>query len=89
MALLTASPSPAQRPLNWNVLRITVQELAERTSIASVRSRKGQAASRRPHHADSVARRFSFFTGFVLNALRMGDVLGLPPMQRVIALATS
>jgi N-acyl-D-aspartate/D-glutamate deacylase len=87
--LLTGLSVAAQRPLNWNVLRITVKEIAE-----------ANEALRQADHAQSKGgkvvgltmpipsrARFSFFTGFVLNALPgWGAVLGLPVEQRVVAL---
>ena len=87
--LLASLSVAAQRPLNWNVLRITVKELAE-----------ANEALRQSDHAKSKGgkvvgltmpipsrARFSFFTGFVLNALPgWGEVLGLPVEQRVVAL---
>jgi N-acyl-D-aspartate/D-glutamate deacylase len=88
-ALLAGLSVAAQRPLNWNVLRITVKELAE-----------ANEALRQSDHAKDLGgkvvgltmpipsrARFSFFTGFVLNALPgWGEVLGLPHEQRVVAL---
>jgi N-acyl-D-aspartate/D-glutamate deacylase len=87
--LLTGLSVAAQRPLNWNVLRITVKELAE-----------ANEALRQSDHAKAQGgkvvgltmpipsrARFSFFTGFVLNALPgWGEVLGLPHEERVVAL---
>jgi N-acyl-D-aspartate/D-glutamate deacylase len=87
--LLAGLSVAAQRPLNWNVLRITVKELAE-ANEALRQSDHAQAKGGKvvgltmpiPSRA-----RFSFYTGFVLNALPgWGEVLGLPLDQRVVAL---
>lgn len=79
----------AQRPLNWNVLRITTAERAEAEEALRqsdhARARGGKVVGLTmpiPSRA-----RFSFATGFVLNALPgWGDVLGQPPAPRLAAL---
>ncbi len=87
--LLASLSAAAQRPLNWNVLRITVNELAQ-----------ANEALRQADHAKSMGgkvvglnmpipsrARFSFLTGFVLGALPgWGEVIGLPVDERVRAL---
>lgn len=87
--LLAGLSVAAQRPLNWNVLRITVNELAEANEAlrqADHASAKGGKVVGLTMPIPSRAR-FSFFTGFVLNALPgWGDVLGLPVEERVVAL---
>jgi N-acyl-D-aspartate/D-glutamate deacylase len=87
--LLASLSASAGRPLNWNVLRITVDELdAANEALRQsdhARSKGGKVVGLTmpiPSRA-----RFSFFTGFVLNALPgWSDVLTLPHDQRLAAL---
>lgn len=87
--LLTAMSRAAGRPLNWNVLRATAD--AEAQAWAALEA--GSHARR--NGGDVIAlvmpipsrARFSFGTGFVLDAIPgWKDVLSLPHAQRVVAL---
>jgi N-acyl-D-aspartate/D-glutamate deacylase len=87
--MIVTMSSRAARPLNWNVIRITEKNHDEIEHVLGV----GEHARR--NGAKVVAlnmpipsrARFSFLTGFVLDALPgWGDVLAEPPEQRLRAL---
>jgi N-acyl-D-aspartate/D-glutamate deacylase len=87
--LLTRMSAAAGRPLNWNVMRVTMATLDEVHGVLET----GTYARR--HDADVVAltmpipsrARFSFATGFVLDALPGWDtVMHLPPADKLAAL---
>jgi N-acyl-D-aspartate/D-glutamate deacylase len=87
--MITTMSSRAARPLNWNVIRITDSNQDEIEHVLGV----GEHARRNGGKVVALnmpipsRARFSFLTGFVLDALPgWGDVLALPVDERVRAL---
>jgi N-acyl-D-aspartate/D-glutamate deacylase len=87
--LLTRMSAAAGRPLNWNVIRITEDSLDEVNGVLAA------GAHAQKHGARIVAlsmpipsrARFSFATGFVLDALPgWRSTMALPIPERVVAL---
>ena len=87
--LLTAMSVAAGRPLNWNVMRVTMDTLDEVHAVLRA------GATARQHNGEIVAltmpipsrARFSFRTGFVLDSLPGWDrVMILPVAERLAAL---
>ena len=80
---------PPQRPLNWNVLAHrapTDDQVRAHARRAGTDARDAGGRVVGAHHADPVAARFSFLTGFVLDALPgWGDVMALPVDERMRA----
>jgi N-acyl-D-aspartate/D-glutamate deacylase len=89
LELLTSMSTAAGRPLNWNVIRITDTNRDETEHVLAAgtyaRDRGGKVVALNmpiPSRA-----RFSFLTGFVLDALPgWGEVLALPVPERLRAL---
>lgn len=87
--LLASLSTAAQRPVNWNVMRVTVKDL----DGANEAMRQGDYAKSKGGKVVGLnmpipsRARFSFLTGFVLGALpNWGDVIGLEPQARKQAL---
>lgn len=88
--LMSAMSANAGRPLNWNVIRVLADQPADAASARQAglhaRERGGRVVALNmpiPSRA-----RFSFLTGFVLDALPgWADTIGLAPEQRLAALA--
>src|SRR5690606_25813910 len=88
--LLASMSRAAQRPLNWNVIRITASDSTDLDMAfevgAHARANGGRVVAL--HMPIPSRARFSFKTGFVLDALPgWGEVLSLPLDERVRALA--
>jgi N-acyl-D-aspartate/D-glutamate deacylase len=84
--VMTRMSVQAQRPLNWNVLTVTAR------SLPAALAKLGASDTARQHGAKVVAltmpmtivARFSFATGFVLDALPGWDeFIALPPEERL------
>jgi N-acyl-D-aspartate/D-glutamate deacylase len=87
--LLTTMSAVAQRPLNWNVIRVTDNNRAdtERVLAAGAHAQANGAKLVALNMPIPSRARFSFKTGFVLDALPgWSDVLSLPLDERLDAL---
>jgi N-acyl-D-aspartate/D-glutamate deacylase len=87
--LLTAMTTAAQRPLNWNVLRITESNRDEVEAALGVSAHARRSGGRvvALHMPIPSRARFSFRTGFVLDAIPgWGETMSLPVDERCRAL---
>jgi N-acyl-D-aspartate/D-glutamate deacylase len=87
--LMASMSTAADRPLNWNVLAVTALDpegwhhQLRASDVASARG--GRVVALTMPHLMRI--RLSFLSGFVLDALPgWGQVIGLPPAERVAAL---
>ncbi len=90
LEVMTSMSAAAARPLNWNIIRITDGNRDEtaRVLAAGTHARAHGAKIVVLHMPIPSRARFSFLTGFVLDALPgWGPVLSLPVAERLGALA--
>jgi N-acyl-D-aspartate/D-glutamate deacylase len=90
LEVMTAMSSAAGRPLNWNVIRILADNTDETARVLApgIHARDHGAKIVVLHMPIPSRARFSFLTGFVLDALPgWGPVMALPVDERVRALA--